>query len=202
MNAPQSDRPGDALLARLRHVLESLEEPHGALLPRSLRPGGGQPPTSFPVLTQLPQLAQGAPHACHAAIEALQDAAPSLHWRQTYGRDNPNDDFLDNYAWVELIGKAGLYHDSSTSIGLLLLGAHTHYPEHFHPATELYIPLSGKAEWYDEDAGWRQVTPLTPILHRTMIRHAMRTGDEPLLAFFQWSGPDITSHARMAVNGA
>jgi hypothetical protein len=155
-------------------------------------------PTPLAVLTQLDLLAAQAPPAASRFAACLAEIGGRLNWRQTYRRPDVSEAFLRNYGWTELIGPRGAHRDPSVSIGLLLLGPDTHYPLHHHAATERYVPLSGEAEWFDEDHGWRPVAPLETILHRSMIGHAMQTRDQPLLAFFHWSGEGIDASARLS----
>jgi hypothetical protein len=165
--------------------------------PDPAAPPGPQDPVSLPVLRWLPALAAQAPASARPVLDALQALAPHLTWRQTYTSEESDEAFLSNYGWTELVGAKGLFHDPTVSTGFLLLGADTFYPPHSHPAIERYLPISGVADWYDEDQGWRPVAPLNLILHRSGVRHAMRTGGEPLLAYFHWSGPGVAVRSRL-----
>ena len=61
-------------------------------------------------------------------------------------------------------------------MGLLLLGPHITYPEHAHPAAEIYAVVAGRAEWLQGDRIWRNRAPGELIRHASMEPHAMRTG--------------------------
>lgn len=150
----------------------------------------------LPVLEHLSAAVAGAPMASRPVVERLARLAPALVWRQTYGAGEASAAFLRNYGWTELIGARGLLRDPAISAGLLLLGPDTLYPAHHHPALEYYVPLSGNAEWFDAEQGWRQVAPLRTIVHRSGIDHGMRTRGEPLLAYFHWSGAGVDDRAR------
>ena len=151
----------------------------------------------LPALRWLDDAIAAAPAVLRDALADWGRRAGDLEWRQTYARTEASEDFLDRYGWCELVGPGGICRDAHISIGLLLLGPDCHYPPHSHPAVEHYVPLSGAAEWFDADRGWRDVAPLTPILHRAEVVHAMRTSDRPLLALFHWSGQGIGQRARM-----
>ncbi len=118
---------------------------------------------------------------------ALTAVAPRLTWTQNpnYRRSPPSPDFLDNYGYAVLAGPSdgppALARHDRFAFGVLLLGPHTHYPLHHHPAAEVYIPLNG-AEWLRGDGPWREEAPGAVIHHPTNIPHATRTGDAPLLA--------------------
>lgn len=187
-------REAEALMTALAQTLTAAGAARLMALP------SGTPvaePAGLPVLRWLGPALEAVPSAAEPALTALVTAAPRLAWRQTYSRDEAPDTFLDNYGWTELVGAKGLYRDPAVSAGLLILGPRTDYPPHSHPALEHYVPLSGVADWYDEDHGWRSVAPLTVVRHRPGVRHAMRTGADPLIAYFLWSGADIGVSARL-----
>jgi mannose-6-phosphate isomerase-like protein (cupin superfamily) len=186
----------DELVAALARALAASDPPLEGWVPHPLGKVEVPPAAGLPVLRWLDVLARQAPPPAAEVVALTAALAPQLRWRQTYGRDEADAPFLDNYGWVELIGHGGLRRRTDTSIGLLVLGAETLYPHHHHPAVERYVPLSGTAQWFDEDRGWRPIAPLQTILHRANVAHAMRTTDEPLLAFFHWSGEGVAERAR------
>jgi hypothetical protein len=55
--------------------------------------------------------------------------------------------FLDGYAYCEVVGPHGHLRHPDVAMGLLLLGPHITYPEHAHPAAEIYAVVAGRAEW-------------------------------------------------------
>jgi quercetin dioxygenase-like cupin family protein len=72
--------------------------------------------------------------------------------------------------------------DAHVALGVLLLGSHTHYPLHAHPAVEVYVTLTPDGEWWREDGPWRREPAGTAIHHASGVPHATRTGETPLLA--------------------
>jgi Dimethlysulfonioproprionate lyase len=127
--------------------------------------------------------------------------APSLAWTQNpnYRRAPPSDGFLDNYGYAVIAGPEGgapaLARHPDLALGLLLLGPHTEYPAHHHPAAEVYIPF-GVAEWRMADKSWESRLPGAVIHHPPNIAHATRSGDAPLAAIYLWTG-DLATHARL-----
>ena len=81
---------------------------------------------------------------------------------------------------------------------MLLLGPDTHYPSHSHAAVELYVPVSGTAEWQRGTATFAWRAPGACIVHASHEPHAMRTGVDPLLAFYLWRGAGLGEAARLA----
>ncbi len=133
-----------------------------------------------------------------ALTAALCRAAPSLTWRQTYTIDDLGAEFLRNYAYTEVVGPgAALLASEQLACGFLLLGSGTFYPRHRHEAEEIYIPLSGTAQWQQGDAFWRERRPGTIIHHASEEPHAMRTHERPLLALYLWRSANLNQKARL-----
>lgn len=151
----------------------------------------------LPVLRWLDRLATELPEGCGRVVAALRKAAAALAWRQTYTAEDLGREFLDNYAWTELIGASGPVPCSTLACGLLLLGPATLYPRHRHVAEEIYVPLSGTASWQQGDGVWRARAPGTLIHHASNEPHAMRVGAEPLLAVYLWHGGPLSQKSTL-----
>ncbi|CAH2598796.1 Cupin domain-containing protein [Rhodovastum atsumiense] len=137
-----------------------------------------------PVLRHLPACLQATDKGLAEALAPLADHLP-WHYGYPPRRDAP--DLGRDIAFAELVGPAAPLHSDEVCLGLTLIGPHSFYPLHAHPAAELYWVLSGAAAW---TAG--QVTQVHPpgsyILHPPNLPHAMRTGAVPLLAAYTWTG--------------
>ncbi len=155
------------------------------------------PATSLPVLRWLPRLAVDAGGFGVELIEMLRAAAGSMAWRQTYTLAEAGDEFLRNYAWAELCRPGTGIGAAQISCGVLVLGPNTFYPPHRHEAEEIYLPLAGTAEWLQRDGVWRHRPAGTLIHHSSEEIHAMRTGEQPLLAMYLWRSADLGQSARL-----
>ncbi len=164
---------------------------------RPLPPEPAAPP--LPVLRWLPRIAADAGGFGAGFVETVCAEAGSLAWRQTYAAGEVGVPFLQNYGWAELFGAAPAPAGGVTQIscGVLVLGPDTFYPPHRHEAEEIYVPLVGIAEWQQGDAAWRRRSPGTLIHHSSEEPHAMRTGDQPLLAMYLWRSNDLGQRARL-----
>jgi Dimethlysulfonioproprionate lyase len=137
----------------------------------------------------------------HALAREVAQLAPFLAWTQNpnYRRTSPSEGFLRNYGYGVIAGPErgapALARHPDLALGILLLGPHTEYPAHRHPAEEIYIPL-GVAEWRIAAGPWALRTPGTVIHHPPNIVHATRTVDRPLAALYLWTG-DLATHARL-----
>ncbi len=89
---------------------------------------------------------------------------------------------------VELLGPNGLVICDHCRVGLLLQMPDLTYPAHAHAAHELYLVLSGTAEWQLGDASPQTKPPGSFIHHPGGHWHAMNTRSEPLLAIWGWTG--------------
>lgn len=206
---PRSVVAGDATAATTRHP-RLLRAAH-ALLAR--RGAGGiarflrdwpdtearrdLPPAALPVLKVLGQAVAAAPRAAQPLVRELRAVAASLRWRQTYTPAEVGARFLENYGWTELLGLTGEVPSEQLALGFLLLGPNTDYPRHAHPAEEIYLPLSGTAQWWTAATDWHAVAPLVPVPHAGNEAHAMRTGTQPLLALYLWHGPYLHEKSRL-----
>jgi quercetin dioxygenase-like cupin family protein len=219
MNASERD---DCLTALARGALERLSAPVLARfladwpsasqlpgrrppdrLPKPFAPAASAAPPALPVLRWLPRIAADGASFGGAFVSALCRAAPSLTWRQSYTPDEVDAAFLQNYGWTELLRAAAMLRPAAKrtsaqiSCGVVVLGPGTLYPPHRHEAEEIYVPLSGTAAWQQGDAIWREHPPGTLIHHSSEEPHAMRTGEEPLLALYLWRSSDLAQKARL-----
>jgi len=115
---------------------------------------------------------------------ALNTLMPVLHWRQN--SSYAGADFLHGYAYCELLGPHGHWVNPELALGMLLLGPNVTYPEHVHPAAEIYAVIAGHAQWRQSGRAWSTRNPGDLVRHASLEPHAMRTSAEPLLAAYLW----------------
>jgi hypothetical protein len=155
-------------------------------------------PTRLDVLRWLDAAARNAPAgALRTLAREIAGAATELAWRQTYGAGDVPAPFLERYGWCELAGSVGPVPSATLACGCLLLGPDTYYPPHSHAAEELYVPLSGAAEWRRGPERFALRQPGEPVFHASHDVHAMRTGAAPLLALYLWRGDGLGDFARL-----
>jgi hypothetical protein len=134
-------------------------------------------PQSLAVLRWLPEARHGAPPGLLAELATLVHQAVC--------------------GWCELIGLSGPLPCPTLACGFLLLGPEAVYPSHGHRAAELYVPLSGIAEWQGADEPFRARAPGELITHRPYEPHAMRTQSRPLLALYLWHGAGLAESSQL-----
>lgn len=141
-------------------------------------------------LTPTCEWLESALAAAPPETEWLRDAIAPLariaEWREGPRPGGP-DWFDGGYAFFVLVGPDGRIPSPDCRIGLYLQRPGLPYPPHAHEAEELYLVISGTADW---QAGERRflARPRQLIHHEPGVPHSMHTGDEPFLAIFVWLG--------------
>ncbi|MEZ5791072.1 MAG: dimethylsulfonioproprionate lyase family protein [Nitratireductor sp.] len=126
-----------------------------------------------------------------ALTMAFVEAGPNLNWRRSYTPEDFGQYFFDNYAHVELIGTKGHFASEKIAAGLVLYGPHIDYPNHWHVAEEIYIPMTGNGEWSSDNQPHQNRAAGEFIFHTTNMPHAIRCGETPMLALWAWRGGDL-----------
>jgi len=155
------------------------------------RPDRSLEPQSLAVLDYLPRLASMATAPYRGIIDSLIEAQANLRFGQTYSEADFGAEFLRQYGWIKILGPDAYWHSSQLASGFLILGNDVTYPQHWHEAEEIYLPISGNAEWYREDQGWQRQPVGTVIYHSGGVKHGTRTIGEPLIALYLWRGGDL-----------
>lgn len=166
-------------------------------VPAALPPHGIPP--ALPVLRLLDEaLAQAARGALAPLAARFAAVARRLPWSQNpnYVAFPPSPDFLDRYGYCEVVGPGRVVESARFRVGFLLLAPGTVYPRHHHPAEEVYHVVSGAGAWQRDDEAWRTELPGAAIHHPSLMPHATRAADAPLLALYVWGG-SIETHARI-----
>ncbi|MBV9432355.1 MAG: hypothetical protein JO137_11090 [Hyphomicrobiales bacterium] len=187
-------------LARFRERLERLLRSQTAVVPLAH-------PRRLPVCEYFVEALQAATGEAGEIAASLRLLEPLLSFVQNpnYRRAPPSPSFLVNYGYAVLAGPGdgapALVHNPDLAFGVLLLGPHTEYPAHRHPAAELYIPLS-RAEWAKASGPLAEPEfvsrePGCVIHHPPNVVHATRTRETPLAALYLWAG-DLATYARLA----
>ena len=125
--------------------------------------------------------ARGISPACARVADACAAAAGALAWLRRDGAEPVSPGFRDGHANAYILRSRA--DDDVVIIGLSLLAPGVSYPLHRHPPAELYLVMS-TGEWYNDVARWYTPGPGALVYHEPNVRHAMRAGDQPLLAFW------------------
>jgi len=155
-------------------------------------------PTTLPVLTHLDQCLTETRHWKRDLAEAIETLRPHFRWLQSKAYNDAllGTGFVENYGWTEIIGPQGFFNGDDFLLGLLMLGPHQHYRDHFHPAPELYWPLTSQTLWRKGDGSFETKAAGDVIWHEPMMLHATKTEEQPLLALWCWT-KDTATPARL-----
>jgi len=157
-------------------------------------------PNTLVCLAHLDRAAEIASPQARRLTGLLAAHRQAFHWGQTYTAADFGKRFIDNYGWLEVFGTRGHFANNAAAGGFLILGPDILYPDHHHVAEEIYIPLTGGAEWRMADQPLRRREAGEVVHHASNVDHAMRTGSEPLLALYLWRGGPLAE--RSTVTGS
>jgi mannose-6-phosphate isomerase-like protein (cupin superfamily) len=145
---------------------------------------------SHPAIRHIKAITQTGNASMNALLDEILPVTPFLPWHYNYPLRENLPDLGQDIAFAEIVGPEAPFRSDSVCLGLTLIGKETLYPAHYHPAIELYYVVAGTATWTLNESS-QSYPPGSCILHPSMSIHAMETQDEPLLAIYTWSGPDI-----------
>lgn len=160
---------------------------------RSTADAGGQPST-LPVcdVWLKPALDRTATDQdMQQVMDALRALSPLLPWRTRSVGPEASEHFPESHANAMLCGPGGIEHRHDVWLGVSLVAPNTRYPDHTHHPEETYLVLSpgefrrNGTEWFSPGVGGSFFVTPDAV-------HAMRAGDEPLLALWAlWDGTRV-----------
>ncbi len=154
-------------------------------------------PDPLPAWDYRHAVVENAPAGNLSAVAQAVDADwQTVNWHRNpnYINDESLGRFRNWYGYNLYVGSFGMVKNLEIAVGMILISPDCLYPPHNHLAAEIYVPISGRAEWWSAESDWQIQEPGTPIYHRPWLSHGTRTLDEPLLALFGWLG-DTSQHA-------
>lgn len=169
--------PGPEAEASLARIAAALDTP----APRRARPG-----SRLPVCDHLPAALTAATGdaTLDALVAAFRAIEPDLEWRRRAAWDETaSANFADGHANAMILGPAGLENRMDVWVGVSLLAPSVRYADHDHAPEETYLVLS-EGEFQHGESGWFTPGIGGSFYNPPRIRHAMRSGAAPLLAFW------------------
>jgi hypothetical protein len=164
-------------------IYKALETPH---------PPGSGAARQLPVcdyLTETLATARARSEPLARIADSFSALVPLLFWapRSATG-PFASDNWLDGHANATIVGPNGIKSRNDLHIGVSLLAPQVRYPDHRHAPEEVYLVLSpgrfqhGSSSWFEPGIGGT-------LYNEPNIKHAMASGDAPLLAiWFLWMG--------------
>lgn len=148
--------------------------------------------TDFPVLQHTAMALELACRNKAAPIaEHFANVLHLLRWSQnpSYNETNCSRSLLDGYAYAAIAGPDGPIECAAPRGGIMMMGPGVTYPDHRHEPKEVYLVLTPGAQWRLDEGDWFDVEPGDLLYHEAWQMHAIRTTDQPFLAFAGWIEP-------------
>lgn len=122
--------------------------------------------------------------ALQRMTEHFQSLEPRLQWkRRTADDGTASDNFADGHANAMIVGPRGLEERSDVWLGVTIMAPNVRYPDHNHAPEETYLVLSD-GEFRQQDGEWFSPGVGGTFYNRPNIKHAMRSRQTPLFAFW------------------
>ena len=117
----------------------------------------------------------------YARFQAIE---PLLTWRRRQDASGTaSENFQDGHANAMIIGPGGLQERNDVWFGATLMAPNVRYPDHHHAPEEVYLVMS-EGEFQRGDSTWFSPGIGGSFYNPPGIRHAMRSTDKPLFAFW------------------
>ena len=146
-----------------------------------------------PVSTILAGAADQATSNTQTLLQTFARHKHRLRWEQSYRKQDGlvPDAMLDAYGFAEIIGLRGPFISDRIRAGIAIWGPQVEYPQHQHQAEEIYLILSGSAE-FSLDGGAEQTHRAGDLVFvESNRRHGFCTGEESLLVYYLWQAGDL-----------
>lgn len=149
-------------------------------------------PEHHPALAHISELDNSVLPEAERLFGALKSAAPALRWQVSYtAADGFAAEYLQNYAWCDVIGPEGVFQSGSYRIGFGYWRQGIQYPTHAHEPEEVYLVMAGGGVFTTGDAPARYCGPGTVIHHAPFVPHSIDMSGGPLLVMFLWRGQNL-----------
>jgi mannose-6-phosphate isomerase-like protein (cupin superfamily) len=116
-----------------------------------------------------------------------------LKWEQSYTRADGvvGEDMLSGYGFAEMIGKLGPFLSHAVRCGIGVYGPAIDYPRHTHKAEEVYLVMSGTAQ-FKLGQGPAELKSAGDVIYvESMTPHGFTTEDQAMVVFYLWQAGDL-----------
>jgi hypothetical protein len=125
-------------------------------------------------------------------FQALLDAAPVLAWQNSYSiEDGFGQEYLNKYAWCDIIGPQGIYFSDQVRIGFGYWRKGLFYPSHSHEPEEIYWVIGGSGLFSKGDESAQHRGPGSVVHHQPYVWHSIDMTESPVLVVFLWKGANL-----------
>ena len=158
------------------------------------------PPVDLPVSEFLTLALSGTNDDTWYLMGLFEQEKSRLRWEQTYTKADGvvGDDMLRRYGFVEVIGQNGPFVSERVRCGVGVFGPNVHYPTHYHGAEEVYVLLSGAANFRFDDGPVEMRTVGDAVYVPSMRKHGFDSLEAPLVIFYAWQSGDLREKSKFA----
>lgn len=121
--------------------------------------------------------------ALHAAI---RNAAPAMHWRETYRAGSADTAFMERWGCYSIVGNDAPFGSARIRLFIVYMPPGLFYPWHSHPAEEIYLVLAGSAVFKSAGNHPAMLSEGQTAFHTSDQPHAIETGGTPMLSLVAW----------------
>lgn len=154
-------------------------------------------PANLPVASHVGNWLETGADTAATVHRAISEAAAHADWRLTYTEEEVGAHFLENYGYFELFGPDGHYHTREGRAYVAYWGPGLVYDWHHHEAEELYVIISGSGRFHLDGGADAVLKRGDTRLHGSWQKHAMTTGEQPILTFVLWRGAGLEGLPKM-----
>lgn len=156
-------------------------------LPETLT-GRNLPPQGIPAADLFRQDPATPSRKTEDLLREARALTSHANWLRHYTEDQVGADFMARYGFFELAGPDGHLDWPDHRAFIAYWGRGLDYDWHHHAAEELYIVLSGEAEFYVEGLPTRVLGPGDVSYHASHQSHALTTRGLSVTTLVLWRG--------------
>lgn len=149
-------------------------------------------PKEHPATAHLPEMHDSLLPTARPLFQALLAASPTLAWQISYTADDGfGEEYLQRYAWCDVIGPNGIYLSDDHRIGFGYWRKGLFYPPHAHEPEEIYWVLSGTGLFTSGDQEPAYKGPGSIVHHEPHVWHSIDMRESAVLVMFLWKGANL-----------
>jgi len=133
-----------------------------------------------------------------ALLDVFKRHRNRLHWEQSYKKEEDlvPDAMLAGYGFAEIIGQQGPFVSERIRAGIGIWGPNIVYPVHKHQAEEVYIVLTGSAEFTVGAAEEIRHNAGDVVFVESGTPHGFRTTGQGLVVYYLWQAGDLRQQSQ------
>lgn len=128
-----------------------------------------------------------------ALLAVFERHKKRLRWEQSYKKEEGlvPDAMLAGYGFAEIIGQQGPFVSERIRAGIGIWGPDIVYPNHRHKAEEVYVVLTGSAEFTVGAAEENRHSAGDVVYVESNTPHGFRTTGQNLVVYYLWQAGDL-----------